>query len=307
MNPRRPICVIGNANIDLVAGSVSDWPAWGTETFLSRSDFRIGGSAANTALVLQRLGQHAGLVSARGSDAAGEMISRQFSGPLDRIAQDPGMTSMSVGILQTGGERSFFSTNGHLDGLDADFFLRALEDWPLDGALALLSGGFALPALAAGHTGLLTWLKRKGAEIAIDPGWPGGNWTQAEIASVREWIALSDHVLVNEMELQGLTGMSAISPALESLAGLIAPGARVVVKRGPQGASLWRDGIVEQAPAVRLEVVDTVGAGDAFNAGYLGAIADRLEDAAALRSGIQVACHVISQFPRGREPIPSAD
>ena len=170
MGRPRTICVIGNANIDLVAGSIADWPAWGTEIFLARSDFRIGGSAANTAVVLQRLGQDSGLVSACGQDPVGDLIVRQFSSKLDRIAQVPETTSMSVGILQIGGERSFFSTNGHLDRLDAPFFRRSLEGWPLEGALALVSGGFALPALAAGHVGLLRWLKDRGAEVAIDPG-----------------------------------------------------------------------------------------------------------------------------------------
>ena len=303
MARRRAICVIGNANIDLVAGSIADWPAWGTEIFLARSDFRIGGSAANTAVVLQRLGHDVGLVSARGSDAAGDLISRQFGGPLDRVAARPETTSMSVGILQTGGERSFFSTNGHLDGLDADIFRQSLDGWPLDGALALVSGGFALPALGGGHADLLRWLKDKGAEIAIDPGWPGNSWSGAEIDLAREWIAASDHVLFNDLEVLGVSGAATVESACESLSSILAPHARLVVKRGPDGASIWRDGAMKHAPASPLEVIDTVGAGDAFNAGYLAALADGMADADALRNGIRVAGHVISEFPRGSGPI----
>lgn len=303
MRRSRAICVIGNANIDLVAGSITDWPAWGTEVFLSRSDFRIGGSAANTAIVLQRLGYDVGLVSAHGNDAVGKLVSDAFAGPLDRMAEREESTSVSVGILQAGGERSFFSTNGHLDRLDASFFRDGLDDWPLDGALALVSGGFALPALAEGHTGLLRWLKDRGAEIAIDPGWPGDNWSPPEIDLARDWMMASDHVLLNEMEAIGLSGAPTVETAAERLSSLLAPGARLVVKRGPEGASVWREGAAQHAPAASLDVVDTVGAGDAFNAGYLGAIADGATDLAALRNGIRVAGHVISEFPRRFDPI----
>lgn len=299
----RMICIVGNANIDLVAGSIPDWPAWGTEVFLSRSDFRIGGSAANTASVLRRLDRQCGLISACGDDEPGQMILRCFSGPLDRVRVLPKRTSMSVAILQENGERCFFSTKGHLDDLDADFFRSSLADVPLRDALVLLSGAFALPGLIGEHTELLTWLKTMGAEIAIDPGWPGCNWSRAEIDLARAWMAASDHLLFNEMEVLGLSGETTVEEALVSLSPIVASGARLVVKQGPKGASLWRDGTVVHALAASFEVIDTVGAGDAFNAGYLAAIACGTDDLAAIEAGIRSAGHVISEFPRGSGPI----
>jgi sugar/nucleoside kinase (ribokinase family) len=304
MNDEPPaIWVIGNANLDLVAGSVSDWPAWGTEVFLSRSDFRVGGSAANTAVVLQRLGQACGLVSARGDDDAGEMIARRFCGPLDRVAALPKRTSISVGILQQGGERSFFSTEGHLDDLDAEFFRGGLEGAGLEGSLALVSGVFAMPGLIPGHSGLLDWLRARGAEIAIDPGWPGDGWTEQSVDLARDWIAKADHLLFNEMEITGLTAARDVDTAIAQIGEMLRLGARLVVKSGPEGASLLRGSVVKHASAPRLDIIDTVGAGDAFNAGYLAAIANGLDDEAAIRSGISAAGHVISEFPRGSAPI----
>ncbi|MEO1987653.1 MAG: carbohydrate kinase family protein [Martelella sp.] len=301
--PPRPICVIGNANLDLVTGSIDDWPEWGTEVFLERSDFRIGGSAANTALALQRLGHPVGLVSATGSDAAGAMITQQFAGAFDRIAVRPGPASISVGILQTGGERSFFSTNGHLDGLDAAFFSSALEDWPLAGAIALVSGGFALPGLMAEHTAFLERLRARGATIAIDPGWPGDGWTDDAIDKAHAWIGLADHILLNDKEALGLSGENAVHAACRALAPHMRADAALVVKRGPEGAACYRhrNYIIEQARA--LDVIDTVGAGDAFNAGYLSAVAEGAPERAALRRGIDVASAVISEFPRSGDAI----
>lgn len=302
MTGKRPICVIGNANIDLVVGSIADWPAWGTEVFLEHSDFRIGGSAANSAIALQRLGHPIGLVSACGRDALGEMIANRFAGPLDRIAERAERTSKSVGILQKGGERSFLSTDGHLDCLDLRFFLENLSDWPLDNALALVSGGFTMPALMNDHTQLLHWLKGKGAEIAIDPGWPGDGWTSDAISAAREWTAAADHVLLNEIEALGATGAQSLPQAADILDSLRPSGTRLVVKRGQAGASIYLDGTAIHEPASPRPIIDTVGAGDAFNAGYLSAIAEGLPDSAALKRGIYVAGHVISEFPRRFDP-----
>nr|WP_272210332.1 carbohydrate kinase family protein [Marinicella sp. W31]MDC2876200.1 carbohydrate kinase family protein [Marinicella sp. W31] len=249
----RPICVIGNANLDLVTGSIDDWPEWGTEVFLEKSDFRIGGSAANTALVLQRLNHPSGLVSATGSDAAGAMITHQFAGPLDRIAARPEPTSISVGVLRKGGERSFLSTNGHLDNLDAAFFADALKRWPLVNALTLVSGGFALPGLEADHTEFLEMLLSRGASIAIDPGWPGHGWTEAAIADARAWIGCADHILLNDKEILGLTGEGTVHAACRALAPIMRANAALVVKRGPEGAACYRhrNFITEHARARR--------------------------------------------------------
>ena len=300
---RRAIAVIGNANIDIVAGSFDDWPAWGTEVFLSRSDFRIGGSAANTALVLGRLGSESGLVSACGEDETGNLISRRFDGPLDRMAVVPARTSISIGILKTDGERSFLSTDGHLDALDADFYRNSLDGWPLHGALALVSGAFALPALTDSHSSLLRWLKDKGAETAIDPGWPGDGWTSKNLHHMREWIAEADHLLLNEDEARGVTGRPEIGEAIDALEEMAGRGTRIVIKRGAAGAICRCDGATESAAGTPLAVIDTVGAGDAFNAGYLHAVAGGSSIGSCLKQGVAVAEHVIAEFPRTGSPI----
>ena len=111
---------------------------------------------------------------------------------------------------------------------------------------------------------------------------------------------------LHELELLGLTGAAAMEPALERLAKDLPPGARLVVKRGARGAAIFRDGLLQNVPADVLDVIDTVGAGEAFNAGYLSALADGESDLVALARGVRVAGTVIIEFPRGSDPIPSA-
>lgn len=293
-----PIAVIGNANLDLVGGLLADWPEPGTETFLDRADSRIGGSAANTALVLQRLGARSGLIGSAGSDAVGDMIAAAFGGPLDRIARVAAPTSVTFGLLHPGAERTFFSTPGHLDRFDMAQVREGLGDWPLAGAIALVSGAFALPALTRDSAALMRDLRARGSRIAIDPGWPGEGWTAATRALMTDWIAESDVVLVNDKELAGLTGTDNVARGLGTLAGLLPQDCVLAVKCGPDGAIAVQDGATWSAPSPRAEIFDTIGAGDAFNAGFLAARQTGRDLGACLRAGCAVASAVIRDFPR---------
>lgn len=303
---RRTILVLGNANLDLVTGCIDDWPEPGTETFLPQSDFRTGGSAANTALTLQRLQHPSGLISAVGNDPAGQMIAQQFSGPHDHVSALEARTSISVGILHACAERTFFSTNGHLDLLDLSFFGAATDSVDMSGRLALLSGAFTMPALLPDHDALLGLLKERGAETAIDPGWPGNGWTEEARDHAMVWLEHSDHVLLNEKETTGLADADTLNQALVWFAPRLRKGARLIVKRGPEGALCLCDGAVVECGAKDLSVFDTVGAGDAFNAGYLHAVASGLGIDQALAWGISVAGSVISEFPRSFSPLKPA-
>lgn len=71
-----------------------------------------------------------------------------------------------------------------------------------------------------------------------------------------------------------------------------------MVKRGGQGASCYRDGTILHAAAPAVRVVDTVGAGDTFNAGLLSALSRGADMGEALQLGIAVAARAISTFPR---------
>lgn len=300
---RRDILVIGNANLDVIIGPVDAWPERGTESFFPHGDLRIGGSAANTAIVLQRLGARSGLFSACGTDFAGTAIGDAFSGSRDHIRAINGATGFTVGLLHPASERTFLSSAGHLNHLDANFFRTALEGVVLEGALVMLSGGFAMPALIEGHVELQNWLRERGAQVAIDPGWPDGDWTSSELDLVRQWMAASDHVLINEKEAVSIAGTDDLNAAIGRLAGLLAPSAALVVKRGPDGASAYQDAEALNVTTMSVDPIDTVGAGDSFNAGYLDALSRGLAMRHCLERAVAVAGHVIAEFPRSSDPI----
>ncbi len=300
---QRPICVIGNANLDIVLGHLDAWPDRGTEAFFPHSDLRIGGSAANTALVLQRLGSTFGFVTTYGTDLAGDVIGERFTGPLDRLQRLAKPTSYTVGILHPDSERTFLSSAGHLDHTDLSTFRALLADWPLEDALVLISGAFTMPAFTADQAALQEWLRERGARVALDPGWPPGCWTEDERAVMRAWIERCDHLLVNDKEACAFTGLDDVAEAAHALSAAMPPEATVIVKMGPEGALAVRADEIVRCEARPLDLIDTVGAGDSFNAGYLDAVARGMPLRPSLERAIAIAGKVLSQFPRTHEPI----
>jgi ribokinase len=223
-----------------------------------------------------------------------------------------GPTTSTVAILHACGERSFFTTPGHLDRIANETVAAAVSHRP-EGSLVLLCGPFLTPPLRADYSAFIAQLRAAGHRVALDTGWPSGGWTEPVRAQALEWIRACDHVLLNEIEVSGLAGGATGEAALAQLAAAMRPGATLVMKRGPGGASAIRDGVRVQASAPAAEVFDTVGAGDAFNAGYLAAIARGDELAAALAFGCATATAIIARFPRrascgaapGGLPLPS--
>lgn len=288
----RPILVLGNVNVDLVLGPVDGWPAIGTEIEVERAEMRAGGSAGNAALALTGLGEPHLLVASAGDDPNGIWLRGAFDAACCDWIDDPGMTTTTVGIVHKGGDRAFFTTPGHLQRATPGALLRRISAAPRPGAVAILAGNLLMPAVRDATAGLLAELRARGWATAIDPGWPPQGWTPALRGMFAEWLKSSDHVLLNEEEVGALCGDA------DALAAALPRGATLVVKRGPAGAIAIREGARRAVPAPSVEVVDTVGAGDCFNAGYLAATVSGAPLAMAIRRGVEVASQAISTFPR---------
>ena len=291
--------VIGNLNVDIVLGAIGDWPLPGTEISLPLSDFRIGGSAGNSAVLLHRLGRRTHLLSAHGTDPMGDWL-RRLLGPMAAdCASLDASTSFSIGLLHSGGERTFFSNQGHLEKLGWRHIEPKLTTIDRAAApLALLSGAFTTPKLRADYMALIAALDQRGTAIAIDPGWPAEGWSDAVKQETMSWFAACDYILINEIEALALSDRPTLADAVPVLRGMLQPDALLVVKRGREGASGFSAGRQYHCPAPLREVVDTVGAGDAFNAGFIDAIMAGVGVDASLARGVAVASNHVAQFPR---------
>lgn len=115
-----------------------------------------------------------------------------------------------------------------------------------------------------------------GAVISFDPNLRLSLWPDREIArgNILQAAARADIIKLNEEELVFLTGYPEMAAGIAALLSGIAPGPRLIaVTRGAAGAVLARQGLQVEIPALPVTAVDTTGAGDAFMAGMLTALA----------------------------------
>lgn len=290
----EPLHLIGNVNLDVVMGPLASWPRMGTEIFLDDNEVRAGGAAGNAALALRALGAPVEIHASLGQDLFGDLLARELgelAAGLERVPRD---TAYSVGVTHPSGERTFLTHLGHLEAFDVAAAQRRLVEAPP--SRVLLCGYFLVTPLRTGATvDLLRAAQERGHATLLDTGWPSDGFGPAvrdELAELLPWL---DVVLPNEIEATAWTGLGDVARAIEAFA---ERGVQAVVKRGPDGASWWQNGRVRHRPAPRVDVADTIGAGDAFNAAFLAALQRGRDAGDAVAAAIDYASRVVATRPR---------
>lgn len=270
------VLVVGDANPDLVLrGDVR--PRFGqAEQLLTDADLVLGGSAAITATGCARLGLRTDLIACVGTDIFGAFTRDRLAElgvPLrSPCAAGSVPTGLSV-ILSTAGDRAILTLPGTIASLrPAD-----VTDAELARARHVhVASLFLQPALASGLVDVFNRARALGVGTSLDTNWdPSGRW-----ASIAEILAVTDIFLPNAAELLAVTGAdpgAAEDPASaeaidDAAAQVVAGGTTVVLKDGARGARAWWPGGSCAAPARPVNVVDTTGAGDSFNAGFLAGV-----------------------------------
>ncbi|AMS43055.1 PfkB family carbohydrate kinase [Aminobacter aminovorans] len=295
----RPLAVIGNVNVDLILGPTAPWPRAGTEIIVDHDELRVGGQAGNSALAWDALGVDFEISANVGNDQFGLWLRDAFG---DRAARWPvtaERTTLSVGITHPDGERTFFTTHGHLPRFSLADVLSVLDGAQLSGGYALLCGAFLTTELTRDYDAFFDWAHGHGISVVLDTGWPPDGWTEHNCALTRTWLAHCDCALLNEVEATTLAGLDSPAEAAVALWRSMPEGAILVVKCGPDGAvAIGPGGGLVSVKAPVVTVIDTIGAGDVFNAAFLAALAGDRPLAACLTAGVQVASRAISTLPR---------
>lgn len=267
MNAARDLdlLVVGDANPDLVLrGDVV--PRFGqAEQLLDAADLVLAGSAGIVAAGAARLGLRTALAAHVGDDLFGRLVvtALEERGVDLRalVVEDDLPTGLSV-ILSAPHDRSILTLLGALPRLDPD----RLDDALLRRARHVhVASWFLLPGLhGGGGARLLARARAAGCTTSLDTNWdPAGRWDGV--------LAALEHVdvlLPNEAELTALTGAP---DAAAAAAAVRAAGPAVALKAGAAGAVGWDADGRHAAPGLAVDVVDTTGAGDSFDAGFLAA------------------------------------
>ncbi|MGE5529567.1 MAG: carbohydrate kinase family protein [Patescibacteria group bacterium] len=259
------VVALGDLNADLIVAGLDKPPAPGTEVLAETYRLTLGGSAGIFAAVLGSLGRGVGFIGLLGRDGMGEMVrARLESHGVDTggIFLDPEIqTGLTVSLMRAG-DRALVTVSGTIACLDGD---RIPREYLCRGRHLHVSSYYLQTGLRPALASLLAQARDLGLTTSLDTGWdPAEAWDWPEVAAL---LPLVDVFLPNETEAAHLTGqedpMAALGVLLEAGAGTAA------IKRGALGAVAGRGGERAAAKARRIEAVDTTGAGDSFNAGFV--------------------------------------
>jgi 2-dehydro-3-deoxygluconokinase len=264
----------------------------------------IGGAEANVAIGLARLGLRAGYVSRVGVDPFGEEIVRTLRGEgvdVSRVQRSPQRpTGLMVRELRSPTDvRVHYYREGsaatELDGIGDVPPARYAHATGI--TLALGAG----PAAAVAE--LLAAARAMGARVSFDPNIRLKLWSLDDaVAAVRDVLPSVDDLLLSDAEALAIAGSGELDEALRRLGDQGID--RVVVRRGAEGAVGVAGGErIEVAAESAGPVVDCVGAGDAFTAGYLFERLRGAPFAAAMATGAWAAGHVVAH-PGDYEGLP---
>ena len=263
MPDRVDLLILGDANPDLVlTGDVE--PAFGPrERLLDGTHLTIGGSGAIVACGAARLGLRVAFCGVVGDDLFGRFMRDE----LDRRGVDvkglvvaPDRSTGLTIVLARPDDRAILTYEGTIGDLragsiDTEFLAAASH--------VHVASYFLQSRLAPDLPVLFERVRANGATTSVDPNWdPSERWD----GGVRGLLSHTDVFLPNAIEAVHTAGTASVDEAVIALA---ASAGLVVAKTGPDGAVASRGDELVRAPAPTVDTVDTTGAGDSFDAGFL--------------------------------------
>lgn len=247
----------------------------GLET-VTDAKIAVGGADSNVAIGLRRLGIDAHWTGRVGDDGLGRRVIRELHAEgvgVHAIVDDAAPTGLMLKEKRTADTtRVYFYRRG-----SAGSRLRPadLDEELISGAAVLHVTGITASLSESGERTVFAAIdtaRRAGVPVAFDVNHRASLWTGGDPGDLYRRIAvLSDIVFAGDDEARLLIPGAESSPSHLARALADLGPAEVVVKLGADGSTGVIDGIPFHRPAVPVRVVDSVGAGDAFVAGYLAA------------------------------------
>jgi sugar/nucleoside kinase (ribokinase family) len=262
--PRFDVTIAGELNLDLILYGLPEQLLPERELLADRMMLTLGSSSAIVAHNLSALGSRVGFQSRIGDDPLGKIaLERLGNGGVEvaKVRVVPGATTTGLTVIlhheQWRNILTYAGTIGELTWDDLDL------DYLADSRHFHLSSYYLQRGLRPRVAELFQRLRSKGLTISLDTNddpddrWEGG---------LHELLQHVDIFLPNEREARKAAGTEDLEEAIGKLSKLVP---LVVVKLGRQGSLAQRGAERFTAPAKELTLVDTVGAGDSFDAGFL--------------------------------------
>lgn len=260
------LLILGDANPDLILRGGDVVPAFGqAEHLVDDARLTMGGSGAILACGAAKLGLRVAICALVGDDLFGRFVREGLEAAgvdTTGIETDEAAPTGVTVVLSGPGDRAIITMPGTIAGLRAELIDPSL----LARARHVhVSSYYLQTALVPALPGIFDGVHDHGGTTSLDPNWdPSDLWD----GRLLELLHKTDVFMPNAMEATRLGRTSDLEDAVRTL------GSRadlVVVKNGDHGAIAGGHGRLDHALGIDTDVVDTTGAGDSFDAGFLAA------------------------------------
>ncbi len=261
--PQFDVTIAGELNLDLILYGLPETLPPERELLADNMMVTLGSSSAIVAHNLAALGSRVGFVSCIGDDPLGSIALERLSAGgvhVEKVFRSAAtQTGLSV-ILQHEKWRTILTYPGTIfdlkpEHIDVDYISASRHFH--------LSSFYLQRGLRPHAASLFRQLKQRGLTISLDPNDdPEDAWKD----DIEEALRHVDIFLPNAREAKKIAGTQSVDDAVSKLASIVP---LVVVKLGEEGAMARRGAECFISPAMKSEVMDAVGAGDSFDAGFL--------------------------------------
>lgn len=264
-NVKFDVLAIGELNVDLILNKIEGIPEIGKEILARSMTLTLGSSTAIFAANLSSLGSKVGFLGKIGNDTFGDLVKESLSEKgidTSLVIEEDELTTGATVVLAVGEDRANITYPGAMDHLT----INDISDESLLQAKHIhFSSFFIQSGIRKDVPSLFKRAKKLGLTTSLDTQWdPLEKWD----FDYKNILPFVDVFLPNEAEILGIAGAVNIKDAVKKLAPY---GKNIVIKRGSKGALLWSENgeEIEMPAFINTEVVDTIGAGDSFDAGFV--------------------------------------
>ncbi len=262
------VIVIGELNVDLILNGMEQFPAIGKEILAQSMNLTLGSSSAIFAGNLSTLGTSVAFIGKIGNDGFASVVLDSLNAKgvnTSCIIQSATLNTGATIVLNYDQDRANITYPGAMEDLkleDIDFgFLSTARHLHF-------SSIFLQPGIHENLPLMFAKAKSLGLTTSLDPQWdPAEKWN----VDLLELLPVLDIFLPNMAEFLLLTSSASLEEGIGKIE-KIAPTLILVVKDGANGAYGWKAGkLIHQPAFLNTLVVDCIGAGDSFNAGFIHA------------------------------------
>lgn len=264
MERQIDVLTLGDLCVDLILSDIDIIPEFGQkEKLIGDYSLEMGGSCSIFACQTSKLGLKTALIGNVGQDFFGELIyytldsanvSTQF------ISKNPNIKTGISTALNTGNDRAILTYSGTIDSVT----IKDVTDNILERVKHFHIGSyFLMKKIQPHYPEIIKKLKKYGATISLDTNWdPDERWDNG----IWDILPYVDIFFPNLNEAMSITRKSTGEEAINKLKETVDI---TVIKMGEEGALAYHGDRVYKANAINVDVVDTVGAGDNFDGGFI--------------------------------------